>query len=30
MKEKLRVVAVDLRGHGLSRTEDDDDLSAEV
>ncbi|KAH9574443.1 hypothetical protein CY35_01G057800 [Sphagnum magellanicum] len=30
MKEKVRIVAMDARGHGLSSTEDDSDLSAEM
>jgi protein phosphatase methylesterase 1 len=30
MKEKVRVVAMDARGHGLSSTEDDSDLSAQM
>lgn len=30
MREKVRVVAMDLRGHGLSQTEDDTDLSIET
>ncbi|KAG0574750.1 hypothetical protein KC19_VG287800 [Ceratodon purpureus] len=30
MKEKVRVVAMDMRGHGLSKTTDDTDLSAET
>ncbi|KAL3694273.1 hypothetical protein R1sor_007924 [Riccia sorocarpa] len=30
MKEKVRVVAIDMRGHGQSRTNDDSDLSAET
>jgi protein phosphatase methylesterase 1 len=30
MKEKVRVVAMDARGHGLSSTEDDSDLSAQA
>lgn len=30
IKEKARVVAMDLRGHGKSLTEDDLDLSVEV
>jgi hypothetical protein len=30
MKHKVRVVALDMRGHGLSRTDNDDDLSAET
>ncbi|CAM6068643.1 unnamed protein product [Sphagnum tenellum] len=29
-REKVRVVAMDTRGHGLSSTEDDSDLSAEA
>lgn len=30
MKEKVRVVAMDMRGHGQSKTSDDTDLSAET
>lgn len=30
MKEKVRVVAMDLRGHGLSQTDNDTDLSTET
>lgn len=30
IKEKARVVAMDLRGHGKSTTENDTDLSIEV
>ncbi|KAG0620353.1 hypothetical protein M758_4G209600 [Ceratodon purpureus] len=30
MKEKVRVVAMDMRGHGLSKTSDNTDLSAET
>lgn len=30
MKEKVRVVAMDLRGHGKSSTEDEIDMSIEV
>lgn len=30
MKEKVRVVAMDMRGHGLSKTSDDTNLSAEA
>ncbi|CAM6113999.1 unnamed protein product [Calypogeia fissa] len=30
MKHKVRVVALDMRGHGLSRTNNDDDLSTET
>lgn len=30
MKEKARVVSMDLRGHGKSTTSDDSDLSIEV
>jgi len=30
IKEKARVVAMDLRGHGKSSTENDIDLSVEV
>lgn len=30
MKEKVRVVAMDMRGHGLTKTSDDTDLSAET
>lgn len=30
MKDKVQVVAVDLRGHGLTTTDSDNDLSAQV
>ena len=30
MKEKVQLVAVDLRGHGLTTTDNDHDLSAQV
>ena len=30
MKEKVRVVAMDMRGHGLTKTSNDTDLSAEA
>ena len=30
LKQKARVVAIDLRGHGMSRTDDDTDISIEA